>query len=140
MQSSTLFVSVVTVLTLGCGGGGGGGSNVGGAGRRPPSPYRAELIPPGTGWFCFSRPNEYGKPFSFCSRENSICMTLHDQDMQKYQGVTGCEPVTTAWCHTYTSSGGKDLPVCVPTEAECVEETDLFLNGKTPSSLCRTEP
>ena len=148
MEHRIPFVGLACVFALGCGGGGGNNGNLdfptgggGGGGKRPPSPYHAELIPPGTGWFCFSRPNEKdGKPFSFCSRQAPICASLHDEDAQKYSGVTPCEPVTTAWCHTYRTSQGKDMPVCVPTEAECVEEVDLFLHGKTPSSLCRTEP
>ncbi len=119
-------------------GGGGGAAK----GKRPPEPYHAELIPPGNGWFCFSRPdtNNSSKPFSYCARQASMCETLHGEDAQKYAGVTPCVAVTQAWCHTYHSNNGKDLPVCVPTEAECVEEVDLFLNGKTPSSLCRIEP
>lgn len=146
MELGTPLVGLACLLALGCGGGGGNNGNLdfpsgGGGGKRPPSPYHAELIPPGTGWFCFSRPNtKDGKPFSFCSRQAATCATIHDEDAQKYSGVTPCEPVSTAWCHTFVTSKGKETPVCVPTESECVEEVDLFLNGKTPSSLCRTEP
>lgn len=127
----------------GCGGGGGGGNSLdlpASGGRRPPSPYHAEVIPPGTGWFCFSRPNERdGKPFSYCGRKLEICNSLHDEDMAKYAGVTPCEPFERAFCHTYTSKDGRVLPVCVPTETECTEEVDLFLHGKTPSSVCKIE-
>ena len=112
--------------------------NVGGASvKGTPQAYRPELIAPGSGWFCWSRPHKDGQPFSNCSRTLESCEAMQAKEAQSYQGVSTCASFPKAWCHIW---GPSAQPVCVPTEGECTHEVEQFLKGGTPTSVCKEEP